>query len=124
MNQLSYDFVEGALNLSQLQDEIMLAMPTLAPVALADFKTPVGRPATTTPMRMQGTAKRAVMLVPDDTDEAAIQGVVDAHVPAPPEVVKTVDEIEAILGSNPGKQRRALAELLGERPDIVKNAGL
>lgn len=59
-------------NLSLLNDEIMTAIPALAPTRDANGAgTPV--------MITKGNDTSVQLTVPDDTDEAVVQAVIDAH---------------------------------------------
>lgn len=59
-------------NLSALHDELLVALPTLAPVKDAHGTgTPV--------IQVSGNDKNVWLTVPDDADDAAITAVVNAH---------------------------------------------
>ena len=61
-----------ANNLSALHDEILAAIPSLAPVRDSEGKgTPV--------MRVEGNASDIWLTVPSDANEAAIEAIIGAH---------------------------------------------
>jgi len=59
-------------NLSLLHDQIMAGIPALAPVRDDEG---IGTPV----MTVEGDGSNVWLTVPDDTDEAAVQTVIDAH---------------------------------------------
>jgi hypothetical protein len=63
--------------LDKLNDELLAAIPALAPKANADSELEAV-------FTISGDGDELVLEVPDDVDEKAIAAVVDAHDPTPP----------------------------------------
>jgi hypothetical protein len=67
-------------NLSLLQDELLAAISSLRPYPNPEGETDHEGTTIKNPvMRVEGTGSTVKLTVPDDTDEDAIQSVVDAH---------------------------------------------
>ena len=66
-------------NLSLLHDEIMAAIPALAPKAVPGELSPDGSPLYEPVMTVEGRDDDIWLTVPDDTNEAAVATVIAAH---------------------------------------------
>lgn len=99
-------------NLSVLHDELLVAIPALAPVRDAEG---IGTPV----MTVEGDESNVWLTVPDTTDEAAIAAIVQAHDPNSPPIDPAaqrrtrIEELLAIGRSNwTAGQRNELLELV------------
>ena len=66
-------------NLGLLHDELMAAIPSLAPQPIAGETMGDGSPKMAPAMTMEGSNDDVWLGVPDDADEAAIAAVIAAH---------------------------------------------
>lgn len=73
MKRLQFD---RPINLGRLHDQLIAQVPALAP-------QPGAGGMLQAVMTVEGGTDRAILTVPDEADEAAIQAVVDAHDPTP-----------------------------------------
>lgn len=109
MKTLTY---ERRHNLSQLHDEILLAVPTLRPVPIPTEELPPGLNSAFRPMMsIEGSEDTIRVSVPDDTDEVAIEKVVKTHTPKAAPVLETKQELKTRLGK--AKSIDEVKEILG-----------
>lgn len=101
-------------NLSLLHDELLVAIPALAPIRDADgLGTPV--------MQVEGDDNNVWLTVPDNADEAALVAVVQAHDPTQQQPdprgdrLNRIREIQTIPRSNwTSAQMRELIDLVAQ----------
>lgn len=103
-------------NLSQLHDELLVAVPALQPIGEG-----LERRAVITVEGSREQPDLVVLYVPDDADETAISNVVNQHSPrapvAPPNFRALMDAIEAVDMDAPTNfaEFRAMQKLLMQR---------
>lgn len=88
--------------LSKLHDDLVAAIPGLAPVTIPGDPNGLMTPM----MAISGDGQTVVLDVPDDTNEAEVAAVVAAHDPTPPVVVVgqiTVDDIVRTTDATPAE---------------------
>jgi hypothetical protein len=96
-----------ANDLTKLHDELIAAIPSLAPVPMDDPPFPGAlRPV----MTVEGSGDNVWLTVPDDTDVAAVDAVIAAHDPTPPAPAPTqAEQVDQIVAA--GKEALAAAPI-------------
>ena len=75
--------IQKACHLGKLTDELIAAIPALAPTP-APGGGPDGRDAHEARFRLSGNATSVTLEFPDNVALVSVQGVINAHNPAPP----------------------------------------
>lgn len=75
--------VQKTCHLGKLNDELIVAIPALAPV-LIPGSGPDGRDARTAQFTLDGTSTQVRVSFPDSVSAASVQAVITAHNPTPP----------------------------------------
>jgi hypothetical protein len=117
--------VKKSHDISQLHEELEVAVPALRPRDVAGERVAV--------MDVQSSGSEIVLRVPDEVDEAAVRAVITAHAPRPREAAAdlralwatyktnvqaatTVPQLKSVLVNDLGPIFRAIAK--GSRGDI------